>query len=118
MKEEHEKITGIKSEKTVLIFILFLLLLNCFLKFFGIGNSGFWIDEAYSTSEAQRSLSRIIQDCASTDNPPFYFFLLHFWVKAFGISEAAVRSMSAVFSIASAALLFYYVRKNIGLTTA
>jgi len=115
---EHEKIAGIRNEIFIPLFLISLFLLNCFLKFYGIGNSSFWIDEAYSVSLAQRHIPDIINHCASTDNPPFYFLLLHFWIKVFGISEAAVRSMSAVFSISTALLLFHHAKKYIGLATA
>ncbi|MEO8088342.1 MAG: glycosyltransferase family 39 protein [Bacteroidota bacterium] len=118
MNQIQEGFAGTNRKAFIPLFILFLLLLNCILKFYGIGYSSFWIDEAYSVSEAQRSITGIFQDCAATDNPPFYFILLHCWCKVFGITENAVRSMSAVFSIASVLLLFYFARKNLSLATA
>ena len=118
MNQNLEKISGKKRQTVILLFILFLLSLNSILKLYGIDYSSFWIGEAFSVSEAQRSLPGIINDCAATDNPPLYFILLHYWINMFGISEFAVRSMSAVFSIVSSLLLFYYARKNLGLNAA
>jgi hypothetical protein len=119
MTTGQKEIEWIKKKEIIFpLFILFLILLNSFLKFYGIGKSSFWIDEAYSVSLAQRDIAEIIKTCSSTDNPPFYFVLLHYWSKVFGISETAVRSMSAVFSISTVILLFHFVNKNIGFTTA
>lgn len=118
MNQNQEKIAGIKKQTFIMLFVLFLFLLNSILKFYGIHYSSFWIDEAYSVSEAQRNLAGIVQDCAATDNPPLYFILLHYWINVFGISEFAVRSLSAVFSIVTSLLLFYYAKKNLGLKTA
>ncbi|CAN5370964.1 hypothetical protein BH11BAC1_BH11BAC1_24310 [soil metagenome] len=118
MIQIQESIPGVNRKSFIPLFILFLLVLNCFLKFYGIGYSSFWIDEAYSVSQAQRSLTEIFYDCAATDNPPLYFILLHFWCNIFGIAENAVRSMSAVFSITTVLLLFNYAWKNIGLSIA
>jgi uncharacterized membrane protein len=100
------------------ICIVFLFAINVLLKFYKIGWSSLWIDEAYSISEAQKSISEIIFDCANVDNPPVYFVLLHYWCQLFGFSEAGTRSMSAFFSIITALLVFYYLWKHNNLFSA
>lgn len=50
-----------------------------------------WRDEAFSVMLALRSLSTVFH---ITFEPPFYYILLHFWVKLFGTGEIAVRSLS------------------------
>lgn len=52
----------------------------------------FWRDEAFSALGAQHSLGFIIARMGF--EPPLYYSLLHFWIKLFGDSEIAVRSLS------------------------
>ena len=48
---------------------------------------------------------------ASATHPPLYFLALRGWVDIFGDSDRAVRSMSAVFSLAGIVVLFSLVRR-------
>ncbi len=54
----------------------------------------FWRDEAFSVLFASRPLAWILQN--SSFDPPLYYILLHFWLKLFGQSEIAVRSLSFI----------------------
>lgn len=54
----------------------------------------FWRDEAFSVLAAQKSLSFIISKLGF--EPPVYYTLLHFWMKIFGSSEIATRSLSFI----------------------
>lgn len=58
-----------------------------------------WRDEAFSVLMALRPVSFIITHVSF--EPPFYYLLLHFWIKLFGQSEIALRSLSFV-ALASA----------------
>ncbi len=63
-----------------------------------ISDKSLWLDETESWRYALMPLSRMIPytvDQADL-NPPFYFVMLHFWVKVFGGSEVGLRSLSAV----------------------
>lgn len=56
-------------------------------------------------------------------NSPFYYFLLHNWLNAFGISDLSARSMSVLFSVLTVLLLFIFVKhffksRSLALTTA
>lgn len=53
-----------------------------------------WRDEAFSILAAQKSLSFIITKLGF--EPPVYYTLLHFWMKIFGSSEIATRSLSFI----------------------
>jgi mannosyltransferase len=58
-----------------------------------------WRDEAFSVLIAERPISSFITKL--TFEPPVYYTTLHFWIKVFGNSEIAVRSLSFVaFAIA------------------
>ncbi len=54
----------------------------------------FWRDEAFSVLFASKPFLWILQN--SSFDPPLYYILLHFWMKIFGQSEIAVRSLSFV----------------------
>lgn len=51
-----------------------------------------WRDEAFSILFAERPLSFIFRNL--TFEPPVYYLLLHYWIKLFGRSEIATRSLS------------------------
>src|SRR4030042_5796113 len=53
-----------------------------------------WRDEAFSVLMALRPVSFIVSH--GSFEPPFYYLLLHFWIKLFGQSEIALRSLSLV----------------------
>lgn len=58
-----------------------------------------WRDEAFSVLVAERPISTFITKL--TFEPPVYYTSLHFWIKIFGNSEIAVRSLSFIaFAIA------------------
>lgn len=52
----------------------------------------FWRDEAFSALFAHQPVWDII--VKSSSEPPLYYLLLHFWMKLFGQSEFAIRSLS------------------------
>jgi len=60
-------------------------------------NQSFWRDEAFSYFMAKKNIIEIIFLTAKDFNPPLYYFLLHFWMKVFGSSEIALRSLSIIF---------------------
>ncbi len=56
-----------------------------------------WRDEAFSYLLAKKNLWEIISLSLKEFTPPLYYLLLHFWIKIFGSSEIALRSLSYVF---------------------
>ncbi len=79
--------------------LLLILLLAAALRFFRIGSQSLWADEGNSAAMAGRPLAEIAARAAADIHPPLYYWLLHFWVRLFGDSEAALRSLSAVWGI-------------------
>ena len=45
-------------------------------------------------------------------NSPAYYLVLHFWTKAFGLSDYALRFFSVLWSIATIILLFFFVKEH------
>jgi hypothetical protein len=63
------------------------------------GTKSVWLDEATSDSYARESLAHFWHTVSHADpNMSLYYLLLRPWVAAFGESEAALRSLSAVFA--------------------
>ncbi|OGK20580.1 hypothetical protein A3C23_05285 [Candidatus Roizmanbacteria bacterium RIFCSPHIGHO2_02_FULL_37_13b] len=56
-----------------------------------------WRDEAFSYFMARENLMNIVLTTARDNNPPLYYILLHFWMKIFGPSSIAMRSLSMIF---------------------
>ncbi len=69
------------------------------LRFFRLGAQSLWSDEGNSVALAQRSFAEIATRTALDIHPPFYYWLLKAWTSLFGLSEFAVRSLSAVLGI-------------------
>lgn len=68
-------------------------------------------DEAFSVFYAQQDLSILI-DCLKNDtNPPFYFIILHFWIKIFGNDLFYVRMLSVIFGSAAALVFGLVINK-------
>lgn len=59
----------------------------------------FWIDEAISTGIASHPLGAIPGLLRHDGSPPLFYFLLHFWMQAFGATESATHSLSVVFGL-------------------
>lgn len=76
-----------------------ILLLAAALRFFRIGYQSLWADEGNSVALAHRSLAEISARAAADIHPPLYYWLLHLWVRIFGDSEAALRSLSALWGV-------------------
>src|SRR4051812_46724049 len=63
--------------------------------------SHLWLDEALSVNIAKLPITKIPDALRHDGHPPLYYFLLHFWMRAFGDGDIAVRSLSGVFAIAT-----------------
>ena len=63
-----------------------------------IGSRSIVLDESTSILYGRSSFSSLLQVLTKDDpNMGLYYLLLNFWVRIFGESEAAVRSLSAIF---------------------
>src|SRR5579862_7348339 len=79
--------------------VLFVLLAaSAFIRTRYIGGQ-FWMDEAITTGIASHSLSAIPGLLRHDGSPPLFYFLLHFWIQAFGASETATHWLSLLFGL-------------------
>ena len=70
-----------------------------------------WRDEAFSYFLAKKNIFEIIFLTAKDFNPPLYYLLLHFWIKIFGGSEIALRSMSLIFYWGTIYFIFLFLKE-------
>ena len=84
--------------RRALIECLILVAIAAALRIWHIGKTDLGYDESFSLYMSLQSLPDAIRMLCKGDNPPFWEVLLHFWIKAFGISEVAIRSVSLIFS--------------------
>lgn len=69
----------------------------------------FWRDEAFTYFMAKKNVFEIIFLTAKDFNPPLYYLLLHYWMKIFGGSEIALRSLSMIFFWATVYVAFLFL---------
>ncbi len=84
-----------------------IILLGLFLRLFILSQRGsLWFDEAFSVHFASMDWGQIWNFLKFENNPPLYFYVLHFWISVFGNSEITVRLLSMIFGIASIPLVY------------
>jgi 4-amino-4-deoxy-L-arabinose transferase-like glycosyltransferase len=97
-----------------IIVLFFLVFLAFSLYTFRLDYQSLWYDEGFSVYLARMSLSEITTRTAHDIHPPFYYYLLHFWILVFGSSEFSLRFLSAVFGALMVPLLWATGRRMLG----
>ena len=88
---------GLDRRRTLLAVALALVLaLGAGLRFYRLEGQSLWNDEGTSVALAGRTLEQITLSAAADIHPPLYYYLLHYWLRLFGSSDAAARSLSAL----------------------
>jgi uncharacterized membrane protein len=70
-----------------------------FFRSFHLGAESLWFDEGYTAWLVNHSPGEIIRLIRADTAPPRYYLTLHAWTVLFGRNEAALRSLSVVFSV-------------------
>lgn len=83
-----------------------------------VTKSDLWLDEALTVNVAHLPAHEIPNWLRHDGAPPLYYELLHYWMKAFGTSDLAARSLSGVFSVASLPLAWFCGKRVGGRATA
>ena len=66
--------------------------------------SDLWLDEALTANIASHGLGDLVSLLEHDGAPPLYYVLLHGWMKVFGTSDLAIRSLSGVLGLGVLAL--------------
>jgi mannosyltransferase len=62
-------------------------------------HSALWLDEALTVDRARLPVSQIAGSVKHDGAPPLYYYLLHFWMRVFGQSNLATRSLSGLIGV-------------------
>ncbi|MFN8439781.1 MAG: glycosyltransferase family 39 protein [Caldilineaceae bacterium] len=101
-----------KSRLSTRLTLYAVFLLGLFLRFYTLGSKSIWLDEAFTLWVAKHPLSEVWSWIARIDqHPPLYYLLLSLWVKLWGDSEVAIRSLPALLSTATLPLFYLTARK-------
>ncbi len=93
------------------LLVCLVMVIGAGLRFYDLGAESYWLDEVTMANVAGASLQALSSDVRQTGRPPVYPLLLHFWMQAFGTSEATARALSA--SVGAGALgLMYMVGRD------
>jgi len=87
--------------------------LNLLLKLHDVTRQSIWVDEATTMFVAQQPID-VRHALANDATPPVYYLLISLWMRLFGVSALVARSLSALLSSLSAALIFLYGSRFIG----
>lgn len=71
----------------------------------------FWRDEAFTVMLAKQNFSDIVAFTTRDFNPPLYYFIVHIWMRLFGSSEIAVRSLSLLFYLGTVLVVFLFMER-------
>ena len=79
-----------------------------------VQRSPLWLDEALSVNIAGLPVSDLLEALWHDGHPPLYYLLLHFWMEVVGESDAAVRALSGIISVATLPLAWIAGRRLAG----
>jgi mannosyltransferase len=84
------------------------------LRWFRIDAQSLWYDEGISAHQLTRSFPEILRAAALDTHPPLYYWTLKAWGDTIGASELELRSLSAVWGLATVVLTFLIGRRLFG----
>ncbi|MBK9358326.1 MAG: glycosyltransferase family 39 protein [Bacteroidales bacterium] len=110
--------TDINSKFLSIYLPLALFILSFVWKFAYINQRDLCLDEPFTVFNAQKSIGEILRIPAEGEpNPPLFMFLLHFWIKLFGVSTLSVRFLPLLFNSITILFLYYTGKRFFGLWT-
>jgi hypothetical protein len=80
------------------VFTTIALLMGTVLRWVDLGTRSLWFDEGYTAWAVSRPVGEMIRIIRADTAPPLFYLVLREWTVLFGRSEAAMRSLSAVFA--------------------
>jgi mannosyltransferase len=89
-----------------------IVLVGAALRFATLGEQSFWFDEATTWQIVAHGLGHVLHQVPQTEStPPLYYVVLWCWSRVFGLSEAGLRSLSAVFGTATIVVMWAIGRR-------
>jgi uncharacterized membrane protein len=110
------------NKQQTIIECLVLLVMAAVLRIWYVGKTDLGYDESFSLYMSLQSIPDAVRMLCHGDNPPLWELLLHFWIKVFGISEVAIRSISLIFSVLTIIPIYLlgekYIQRFAGIATS
>ncbi len=79
------------------------------LRRYHINTQSLWFDETDIVARAHADIgSLLVAFTSAGENGPLYTLMLHFWIRLFGESETAVRTLSALFGTLTIPLIYLF----------
>jgi mannosyltransferase len=98
--------------------LLIIFTLAALLRGLGINQRPLWYDEAFSVLYAEKGMQAMLsvtgsgaQAAAGEEHPLGYYLFLWVWMRIFGESPLAVRSLSVLVGLGSLALVYLFTRR-------
>lgn len=79
---------------------------NLIIRFLALPTESIYGDEGFTIFFSQQTPELLFDRLMYDRNPPLYFFMLHFWIKLFGIGSFYLKGLSALISTGTAFFLF------------
>jgi hypothetical protein len=87
--------------------LLAIVIVGAVARFATLSSQSYWLDEATTVHELGLSFGAMLHSWSSVEaDPPLYFVIAWPWARVFGLGEAGVRSLSAVFGTALIPVLY------------
>ncbi len=106
-------------EKNWILIYVAVAIANLVTKFWSLPAESMFNDDAFSAFYAQQPLKNLFHTLLHDRNPPFYFILLHYWIKIFGLGSIYLKGLSVLFGTATALILLKiasrYINKTAGI---
>src|ERR1043165_5261778 len=101
------------ADKKARIILAVIVLVAALLRIPTLGKDSLWVDELWSWTISRYSSLQdvILLGCANDVHPPGYQTLLWGWMRIFGDSEVAMRSLSVVAGLATVPMMFLLGRR-------
>ena len=107
----------------VFLILMVLIIVGAMARFYRLTGPSLWLDELFSMNGADPATTlRDVYEYCKGDQPPFFFVLLHGWLKVFGYTDLAGRSLTVLFGLLGIPAIYFlgkvFKSTNVGLIAA
>jgi mannosyltransferase len=102
--------------RVAVILLLVIVVVGGALRFYHLGSNSLWVDEFATLRISLLPVRQILTENIRNNSfePPLYFWMIHSVVRAFGVSEAAIRAPSAAAGVLTIPAVWLLTREITG----